>query len=77
MEELAEVVRKAEGGNRGRSGSCKGSPLTAGSVSIAFLLLFSKRLELSLMLVPVPLAPAFHSTGIFLFMIADLVHAGP
>ena len=28
MEELAEVVRKAEGGNRGRSGSRKGSPLT-------------------------------------------------
>jgi len=28
VEELAEVVRKAEGGKRGRSGSHKGSPLT-------------------------------------------------
>ena len=30
VEELAEVVRKAEGGKRGRSGSRKGSPLTLG-----------------------------------------------
>jgi len=29
VEELAEVVRKAEGRKRGRSGSRKGSPLTA------------------------------------------------